>query len=165
MKFKGSLVSFRINFPDYQKRLHESLSNDIAHAAFVWLEAVLAEIPTWSGASRATFLQLAREVEYALTIAPKVQSAIPYGQRHGEGEVTSDPKKGIYTFSYSTDLRRLVHNEYNTPDSDPNVFYRLLRPGPYHFQLKGQEAFRKFAGDVRLPYPWKSLKVHRHRVQ
>ena len=165
MKFKGTLVSFRINFTDYQKRLHESLSNDIAHAAFTWLEAVLSEIPTWSGASRATFLRLAREVEYALTIAPKVESRIGYGQRHGDGEIKADPKKGIYTFSYSTTLRHLVHNEYNSPSSDPAVFHRLKKPGPYHFQLKGQEAFRRFAAQISLPSPWKSLKVTRHRVK
>jgi len=164
MKFKGSLVTLHFSLSDYQKRLHETLSNEIAHAAFIWLEAVLSEIPTWSGASRATFLSLAREVEYSLTIAPRAMSRIPYGQRHGDGEVKTDPAKGLYTFSYETTLRWLVHNEYNSPDTDPEVFYRLLKPGPYHFQQKGQAAFRKFAADVRLPSPWKSLKVRRHKV-
>jgi len=165
MKFKGSLASFRLDLTKYQKRLHDVLANEIAHAAFTWLEAVLSEIPTWSGASRATFLRLAREVEYSLMISPKAINRIPYGKRHGEGSITADAKKGIYQFHYSTDLRWLVHNEFNAPDSDPNVFYRLLQPGPYHFQLKGQEAFRKFAADVRLPSPWKNLKVTRHRVK
>jgi hypothetical protein len=165
MKFKGSLVSFRFDLAKYQKRLHDVLSNEIAHAAFTWLETVLSEIPTWSGASRATFLRLAREVEYALQISPKDINRIPYGQRHGEGSITADPKKGVYNFHYSTDLRWLVHNEFNSPDSDPNVFSRLLKPGPYFFQKKGQEAFRKFASEVRLPSPWKNLKVTRHRVK
>lgn len=164
MKFKGSLVTLQFSLSDYQKRLHETLSNEIAHAAFVWLEAVLSEIPTWSGASRATFLRLAREAEYTLTIDPKVANRIPYGQRHGDGEITTDPEKGRYTFSYETTLRWLIHNEYNSPESDPEVFYRLLKPGPYHFQQKGQAAFRKFAAEVRLPSPWKSLTVRRHRV-
>ena len=31
----------------------------IAQALMAWLEAVLAEIPVWSGASRATFVKLA----------------------------------------------------------------------------------------------------------
>lgn len=164
MKFKGSLITLQFSLSDYQKRLHEMLSNEISHAAFVWLEAVLSEIPTWSGASRATFLRLAREVEYSLNIAPKAMNRIPYGQRHGDGEVTTDPAKGLYTFSYETTLRWLVHNEYNAPETDPEVFYRLLKPGPYHFQQKGAAAFRKFAAEVRLPSPWKSLKVHRNRV-
>jgi len=165
MKFKGSLVTLGIDFSRFQKLLHEELSNEIAHAAFVWLEAVLAEIPTWSGASRATFLRLAREVEYAISIEPKVISRIPYGQRSGDGEVTANPQKGIYTFKYSTTLAHLIHNEFNSPESDPAVFHRLRFPGPYHFQQKGQEAFRRFAAQVRLPSPLKSLKVHRHRVK
>lgn len=165
MKFKGSLATLQISLSDYQKRLHEHLSNEIAHAAFVWLEAVLSEIPTWSGASRATFLRLAREVEYVLSIEPTTVSRIPYGQRHGEGEVKTDPAKGLYTFKYETTLRWLVHNEFNSPESDPEVFHRLLKPGPYHFQRKGQEVFRKFAAEVRLPSPWKSLKISRHRVR
>ena len=164
MKFKGTFLTFSFNLNDYQKRLHEHLSDEIAHAAFVWLEALLSEIPTWSGASRATFLQLAREVGYNLSIAPRVQSRTAYGQRHGDGEVAADPQKGLYTFSYETTLRWLIHNEFNSPDSDPNVFYRLLKPGPYYFQRKGQEVFRTFAADVRLPSPWKSLKVHKHPV-
>ena len=164
MKFTGSLVTLQFTLSDYQKRLHEHLSNEIAHAAFVWLEAVLSEIPTWSGASRATFLRLAREVEYVLSISPTTLNRIPYGQRHGDGEVTADPAKGVYTFRYETTLRWLVHNEFNSPDSDPAVFHRLLKPGPYHFQQKGQAAFSKFASDVRLPSPWKSLKVRKHKV-
>jgi len=164
MKFKGYFVTLQFDMSDYQKRLHETLSNEIAHAAFIWLETVLAEIPTWSGASRATFLRLAREVEYSLTIDPRAVNRIPYGQRHGDGEIVADPKKGLYTFSYSTTLRWLVHNEFNTPETDPEVFYRLLKPGPYNFQEKGQAAFRKFAADVRLPAPWKSLKVRKIRV-
>ncbi len=164
MKFKGSLATLQLNLSDYQQRLHECLSDEIAHAAFVWLEAVLSEIPTWSGASRATFLQLAREVGYGLSISPKVQSRTAYGERHGDGEIVADPKQGLYTFSYDTTLRWLVHNEFNPPDSDPEVFYRLLKPGPYYFQRKGQDVFRKFAAEVRLPNPWKSLHVRKHRV-
>ena len=164
MKFKGSLATLQFNMSDYRNRLHETLSNEIAHAAFIWLEAVLSEIPTWSGASRATFLRLAREVEYTLTIDPTVASRVPYGQRHGDGEITADAGKGLYSFSYQTTLRWLIHNEYNSPETDPQVFYRLLKPGPYHFQQKGQAAFRKFAAQVRLPSPWKSLKVRKHRV-
>ncbi len=164
MKFKGSLVTLQFNMSDYQKRLHETLSNEVSHAAFVWLEAVLSEIPTWSGASRATFLRLAREAEYTLTIAPRAINRIPYGQRHGDGEIKTDSAKGLYSFSYETTLRWLIHNEFNSPETDPEVFHRLLKPGPYHFQQKGQAAFRKFAAEVRLPSPWKSLRVYKHKV-
>ena len=166
MKFKGNLTTLRLNMEDYRKRMHEQLSEEIARAAFVWLDAVLAEIPVWSGASWATFLRLSREVGYSLVISPKAVNRIPYGQRHGDGEVITDSKKGLYTFKYSTSLSWLISNEFNnnTAENDPTVWYRLKRPGPYRFQQAGQRAFEKMAGDVRLPSPWKSLKVSKQRI-
>lgn len=164
MKFTGSLVNLRIDMTDYRQKLHEYLSEEIARAAFVWIEAVLSEIPVWSGASWATFLQLSREIGHTLSISPKAINRIPYGQRHGDGYITADSKKGLYTFTYSTTLRWLIHNEFNSPESDPNVWGHLKRPGPYHFQKVGQKVFEQLAGDIRLPSPWKSLKITRHRI-
>ena len=166
MKFKGNLAVLDFDLEDYRKRLHEQLSEEISRAAFIWIEEVLAEIPLWSGASWATFLRLSREIRYSLTIDSKVIRRVSYGQRHGDGEVTADSKKGLYSFTYTTDLEWLVSNEYrhNTKENDPTVWYRLLRPGPYHFQQAGQRAFEKVAGDVRLPPPWKSLKVTKRRI-
>jgi hypothetical protein len=149
---------------DYQRRLHEQLSEEIAHVASVWLEAVLQEIPIWSGASWATFTRLSRAIGSTLAISPTSLNRISYGQRHGNGALTADKKKVEYTFEYSTDLRWLVHNEFNSPGSDPNVWGRLKKPGPYHFQQAGQTAFEKYAANIRLPNPWKSLKVTRHRI-
>ena len=164
MKFKANLFGLQIDMTRYRQAMHDELSEEIARLAFVWIEAVLTEIPVWSGASWATFLRLSREIGYSLQINPKVTSRISYGQRSGDGEITTDPKKGLYTFSYSTDLRWLVHNEYNSPESDPNVFATLHKPGPYHFQAKGVAAFRKEVGSVRLPSPWKYLKKTKLKV-
>jgi hypothetical protein len=166
VKFKGTLRSFRINLQAYKRTLHEHLSNEIVHAAFLWLNAVLMEIPVWSGASHATFLRLARQVGYQLTISPSVVSRIPYGQRHGDGEVVADQEKGRYLFRYETDLEHLIYNEFNNANitPDPALFYRLRKPGPYHFQKKGIAAFEEHAKSVRLPSPWKSLKVTTRKV-
>jgi hypothetical protein len=166
MKFKGNLVSLELNMAAYKKRLHEELLEDLTRVAFVWLNKVLAEVPQWSGASRATFLQLAREISYSLAIDPKVISRESFGASHGKGKITTDPAKGLYTFTYSTDLKWLVSNEFrhNTAENDSTVFHRLRRPGPYHFQEKGKVAFEQAAKDVRLPSPWKSLKIKKHRV-
>lgn len=166
MKFTGTLKSFRFSLQAYKRALHEHLSEEIAQAAFVWLNAVLMEIPVWSGASHATFLRLSREVGYQLSIAPSVISRVGYGQRQGDGEVIADPVKGQYTFRYETTLPHLIHNEFNnaniTPDS--TLFARLRQPGPYHFQQKGLKAFQKHAAQVRLPNPWAYLKVKAHKV-
>jgi hypothetical protein len=166
MKFKGKLRSFRIS-KAYKKALHERLSEEIARAAFIWLNAVLSRIPVWSGASHATFLRLARAVGYQLTVQPKVISRIPYGQRQGDGEVTADPEKGLYLFSFETSLQHLIYNEFNNANitPDPTLFAQLLSPGPYGFQLVGAVAFREFAKTVRLPNPWIHLKIKTHRIQ
>lgn len=164
MKFKGSLATLQLDLEDYRKRLHEHLSEEIARAAFSWLNAVLSEIPTWSGASRATFLTLSREIGFNLSISPVVSSRVGLGSSHGQGEMTSDSKKGEYTFKYSTSLPHLIWNEFNPPEGDPNVFARLKKPGPYKFQEKGQEVFKQLAADVELPNPWKSLKTTKVKV-
>jgi len=164
MKFTGALVSIELDMADYQRRLHESLSEDITHAASVWLEAVLQEIPIWSGASWATFTRLSRAIGSTLAISPAAINRIPYGQRHGDGALIADKQKVEYKVEYSTDLRWLVHNEFNSPESDPNVWGRLKKPGPYHFQQAGLKAFERVAKEVELPSPWKSLKVTRHRI-
>lgn len=166
MKFKGKLRSPSINLAAYRKKLHEQLLEDLSRSAFAWLDRVLEEVPTWSGASRATFLQLARHVGYSLIISPKVISRESFGTSHGSGKITADAAKGLYTFTYSTDLKWLVSNEYrhNTSKNDSSVFHRLLNPGPYHFQKMGKAAFEKEAQEVRLPSPWKSLKIKTHRV-
>ena len=167
MKFKGTLVSFEINMKAYKKRLHERLSEEVARLASVWLNTVLDEIPTWSGASRATFLQLASHIGFNISIQPSVISRVSFGAAHGKGSINANPEKGEYTFEYSTDLKWLVSNEFNhnTAENDPSVFHRLTRPGPYHFQRKGLAAFECEVKDVRLPSPWKSLKLTKHRVR
>ena len=167
MRFTGKLVSFDIDMAKYKKKLHEQLLEDLGRTAFAWLDEVLARIPEWSGASRATFLHLAREVGYSLSISPKVISRIAFGTQHGQGSISVDKAKGLYTFTYSTDLKWLVSNEYrhNTKENDPSVFYRLLRPGPYKFQKGGLAAFERESQGVRLPNPWKSLKLTNHRIK
>ena len=71
MKFTGTLVAPRIDLAKYRKALDKHLRETIAQALMEWLEAtVLAEVPVWSGASRATFLQLARNIEYNIPIFP-----------------------------------------------------------------------------------------------
>jgi len=164
MKFTGNLVQLKVDEPALRKAIHAELSNEIARLAFVWLEAVLSEIPVWSGASRATFMRLAREAGYSLAIDPVVKSRISFGQRHGTGKMSADAKKGIYSFEYTTDLKWLVHNEYNSPESDPAVFHKLKKPGPYNFQIKGRAAFRKEAATIRIPLSSKFLKKTTLRI-
>ena len=167
MKFKGTLKAPRIDLSGYRAALHEQLSQAIVEAAHEWLDAtVVALIPEWSGASVSTFYHLARAVSFSLTagIAGVAPDRCSEGRRASDGGLEIDRNNGTYTFNYGTTLRWLIHNEYNTPDTDPNVFYRLKNPGPYHFQEAGAKAFQQFAQKVRLPDPRRHIKATRIKV-
>lgn len=151
MKFTATLLAPRLNLSDYSAALHKYMQESISHAVSVWLEAVLLEIPVWSGASQATFTKLAQAIGSNLPIAPSVPS------REGIGSAASDGGleigKGRYVFYYSTSLPWLIWNEYNNANvnPDPTLFYRVLKEGPYNFQMKGSLAFLRFASSVDLP--------------
>jgi len=159
MKFNGSLVStISVDLGLYRASLHKVMEEALAVAAFEWLDAVIKVIPQWSGASAATFLNLARKIDFPIPITPAANapSRIGIGTSSGEGDFTLDDARGQYTFRYATTLKHLVYNEShnaNTERSDPAVFHRLRTPGPYHFQELGQAAFRASIRGVRLPPP------------
>jgi hypothetical protein len=125
----------------------------IAQGLMEWLEAVLAEIPVWSGASRATFAKLASHISYSIPISPTAIDRTGIGEASGDGEMVTDKETGEYTFSYSTSLPWLIWNEYHNAnvEPDPTLFYRVIKEGPYNFQAVGARAFLRFADTVALP--------------
>ncbi len=156
MKFTGTLRAPRIDLDKYRRVLDKQLREDIAQAIMQWLEAtVLAEVPVWSGASRATFLALARNIEYNIPISPVAPSRVGRGMAESSGSLETDAMKGRYVFQYQTTLPWLIVNEYF--DATQWGFH-LKKPGPYDFQKKGEAAFRSFAENVRLPNPFECLK-------
>lgn len=164
MKIKATFKVPRVNFSKYRKALQETLGEAIAQAAFEWLGATTASIPVWSGASLATFQPLASQVGMTLAISPVTRfSGINLGLSNATGSVTADADRGVFKFEYSTTLEHLIYNEFNNANisPDPGLFARLLQPGPYAFQKKGLEAFKKVADDVRLPAPTFSITTIR----
>ena len=79
-----------INLDAYKKGLHRHMSDAIARAAMEWLDTVLAEIPTWSGASRATFIKLASEINFGVDIAPVAMDRTSQGVTQSDGNVVMD---------------------------------------------------------------------------
>ena len=75
MKFTAQFSMPRIDVAAYRSALDRHMSDMIAQALMTWLEAVLAEIPVWSGASRATFVKLAQEIGFSLPVAPAAVNA------------------------------------------------------------------------------------------
>jgi len=173
MKFIVRFQGATIDLQKFQNLLDDRLSDLIERAGYAWLNAfVLRVIPVWSGASRSTFLKLAREVNFPLTVsgisAPRgrISQSPQLGPRAGfqrsKGSVSKGTTPGVYTFRWETDLFHLVFNELNDANANPvagRLFSRLKKPGPYNFQELGRAAFEEFTKDkVKLPNPWNSLK-------
>lgn len=169
MKFNAQFSIPRIDVAAYRNALDGHMKHAIAQALTEWLEAVLAEIPVWSGASRATFVKLAQQIGYGIPVAP---AATAMGERIGrtwmgtaqsDGKLTADKGTGEYTFTYTTTLPWLIWNEYHNAnvEPDPSLFYRLLEPGPYNFQVVGVRAFLRFAESVDLPKVKPHMRVVR----
>jgi hypothetical protein len=158
MKVTYSFRYPRIDTEAYRKALDKHMRAALAESLMAWLDAVLVEIPNWSGASRATFIQVAGTINAQIEAS---RSGAPYdrvseGLANSRGELTTDKGKGIYTFTYGTTLPWLVWNEYHNANIDQDATKwsppaKLLKPGPYGFQEKGARAFQKVADTVRLP--------------
>lgn len=181
MKFRIRLQTATIEMDQYLLRMDKILTKHLNRAAQTWLNAtVLLAIPVWSGASHATFLKLARAVNHPLTITGIKKTAKKgiargtdgprLGFQKSKGEVSLGQTPGLYTFTYETDLFRLVFNEFNNANENKEagrVFSALRNPGPYGFQAVGKAAFLDYTDNaVELPSPWRKtiLKIRRIRV-
>lgn len=177
MRFRVRFQAPSIQTGAWLARVDTVLTEQIEKAAVVWLNAtVMLAIPVWSGASRATFLKLAREVGFPLTITGISPNARGFsggprlGFQQSTGKVNRGDTQGVYTFTYGTTLFHLVFNEFNNANENPRagrLFSRLIQPGPYNFQEIGKDAFEDYVKDrVELPSPWRKsfLKIKRIRV-
>lgn len=121
--------------------------------ARIWLDTVLSIVPTWSGASRATFEALAQSVGYTVTYGPirSFKDRRQLGQGTGFGGVRREGASH-YVFYYRTTLDYLIYNEANQARvGQAGVFKGLIHPTPYKFFDAGEKAFRQYAKTVRLP--------------
>lgn len=154
MKWKYKLKAPQLNRDAYIKALHKHMEVVLAESLMYWLEAVLQEIPVWSGASQATFVKLAAHIQFGIPIVPVAIDRQWQGMSHSDSEYNSGrPSRGRYTFKYSTTLPWLIWNEYNNANvtPDPTLFSRVHKEGPYNFQVKGAKAFLTYADTVGLP--------------
>ena len=163
MRIQARLRPIKFDLRGYKKELQRHLTEELKSAARAWLERIIkgplhdaGGMPVWSGASAATFLDLAAKVSYSFGISPTAPSRISLGKSHGTGEVLLEPNRGRYVFRYTTSLDHLIINESH----DATQWgYKLRRPGPYNFIATGGDQFNEFAQKVRLPNPFKFLKA------
>jgi hypothetical protein len=166
MKFTPDFVALDLDLTSYKQKLSSYMVDWLKQAGREWLQAtVLAVIPTWSRASRATFQKLAGELGMMIPYGPRLsrKDRTSLGLATGSGSgLELDPGASRWHFVYSSTLRYLAYNEYNRVvyGQAPNVFSRkgLRNPTPYHFQDKGQKAFESFTRFTALPDPFQFLK-------
>lgn len=125
MRLTATLACPRIDLVRYKEASHRFYSWCLAQALRQWLINTRDTIPVYSGASRETFTPLASQVEFGL--------------------MNSTGTGGRYSFTYNTNLKHLVINEYFNANlfKSPSgrQYFHLTNPGPYHFQERGRAAF------------------------
>ncbi len=148
MRFTGRLIAPRFDLDANRKKLDEACRQAIAAAIREFLTAALARIPTWSGASRATFVKLAATVGDSVPISPVVPSQESLGISESDGMLTIEG--ATYVFHYETTLKRLNVNEV----ADATAFgFRLKNPGPYESLPAAVAAALHALEDFSYPSP------------
>ncbi len=165
MKFKAKFHAVTLDLGAYKAELNSYMEEWLKQAGRDWLSAtVIAVIPTWSKASRATFQKLAQELGTSVPYDPlkSLKDRESLGLAAGKGGgVEFSPSSQRWHFKYSSNLNYLTYNEYNKAVfGEGGVFSRsgLRHPTPYHFQEKGLKAFEEFSRFTELPNPFKFLK-------
>ena len=155
---------------EYRKALLKSLEYASKLAGRAWLKAAIEEtpIPVWSGASRATFSELAHELGVSISISNirTKYDKIAEGQAASSGGVFSDPIKMEAGFNYETSLGHLAYNEYNKAMKGryPQPWSNRVRFTPYHFQTRALDAWAARAAKYKMPNPYRIDFLKRRKL-
>lgn len=162
-KISGNFQVPTIDIAKYKQALREAALTALVDAASRWLSTATAIIPVWSGASHATFLQLAQAAKYTLNINPVTNGREAWGVASSEGGLSSEKDDTYFRFFYKTSLPHLIYNEYNNANisPDPSLFGKLRRPGPYQFQSKANVVAAPALKDFKPPDIRKYIKITR----
>ncbi len=99
LKFTPKFTSISLQLQAWRGALAESLNHHIHQAGTRWLNATaISKIPVWSGASRATFLHLAQELNFPIDIQISSTAKTPrisLGLAKSSGELDDNGSDGI----------------------------------------------------------------------
>jgi len=170
MKFNTKLTSFDFDLTAYKKALAASMKSELQKAIKHWLRAVVRDVPTWSGASRATFEMIAKKAGESISYGPQrsLKDRKSLGEKESTAVLELDSDRGIYYFEWGTTLRYFIlnnssHEQYDENDkdlSDGKVLYKkgLKHPGPYRIEDKGLSALQSVAKTVSLLSPYSFMR-------
>jgi len=128
MRFRAKVELIMFQKKQFRKIYLNALENVNERAGQAWIAEAIdnTPIPTWSGASRATFEKLASELGTSVMYGPqrsyKDRRALGRSTSAGSGVVRKMDGNNVYIgFAYETDLRYLAYNEYNraVPGPEP----------------------------------------------
>lgn len=161
MKFKvNGYGKLRFNKTGAIRELDEYVAKFVKEGGVRWLGATVeaVPIPTWSGASRATFEKLARDLGTSVPIGPirSRKDRTSLGRSTSAGSGYFRVQHSSY-FIYTTQLRYLRYNEFNAAVAGPppQPFSDNVRFTPYRFQDLGDKAWDKYARGIKIPDPFK----------
>lgn len=162
MKFKCKFTTFSLDKAALLKEYDTYFNKHLRKAGIIWLDATVrspTHIPTWSGASRATFQKLAQALGTSVPIGRirAVRNRSDWGRAASDGGIRTAGYK--YSFYYETSLEYLIFNESNvaTPGPYPRPWSSNVKFTPYQFVAKGAKAVEAYASTLKLPDPTKHI--------
>lgn len=162
MKFRANLEIPRVAVK--QRALLDAFVKDsIEEAARIWVRAAMAEIPVWSGASRATLQPLATAVgeHVAIDVSATAPDRIGLGRLLSRGGIE---QRGYaeWIFFYETNLRYLLANETkNVAPRTEGLRGALIHPTPYQFREAGNIAAQAYLASRKPTYlQFESRKIN-----
>ena len=99
-----------VDIPRAKQRIKETMTKFTFDVIREWVQETTDLIPVWSGASRASFLKLANQVEFQITIEPlivaPIGSRIPLGWTTSVGVIIADARgsAGLFGFDWESAL-------------------------------------------------------------
>lgn len=153
MRFLNRLK--RLLFPRkaIEAEIDRKMREAAEEAARIWLDAAIPNVPVWSGASRATFEQLAGSVGYnvPINVDPNAPNRIALGRFNSRGGIERTGK-GSWRFYYVNQLRYLNTNETQSVSvGEAGVIWGLRNPTPYNFTEAAEAAVKRYLDSVELP--------------
>lgn len=118
-----------IDIPKAKQKIHEVMTRFTFDVLAEWVRTTTSVIPVWSGASRASFLKLANQVDVEIVIEPlivaPIGSRIPLGFETSIGVIIADARgsSGLYGWDWAStlDYIGIVDDRTNFVDAGQRV--------------------------------------------
>jgi len=174
MKVTCLLEAPKLDANRYKKELAKYMTAKLKEAIRAWLKASIEVVPTWSGASRATFEKLARLGDMVIEYGPQksYKNRKPLGRKESSAKVSINESSGKFYFEWGTSLQYFIINNFGAQQYIPreqapannNIISPkgLKNPGPYRIEDRGKKAVEELK--ITLPNPSIAMTARRIKV-